>query len=153
MAPLPIAAQVLAVLVPATGASALALAAVTRPPAVMLPATAADFASPLAPWPIAVADALPPPDPPLPPIAVALELIGRLAMASLVAVALPPAVRPPAPPLASAVALTLGTPVKVSEAVADPPAPPLLVYRRLVPGFYSSQRGAGAVDLGENDIG
>jgi hypothetical protein len=56
MAPLPIAAQVSAVLVPpATGASALALAAVTRLPEVTLPETAVEFASPLAPWPIAVA--------------------------------------------------------------------------------------------------
>jgi hypothetical protein len=47
------------VLLPATGASALALAAVTRLPEVILPETAVALASPLAPWLIAVADAVP----------------------------------------------------------------------------------------------
>jgi hypothetical protein len=98
MAPLPIAAQVSAVLAPATGVSALALAAVTRPPVVMLPETAADWASPLAPLPIAVADAVPALDPPLPPVAV------------IVAVTLD----------------ALDVPVKVSEAVPVPPAPPVV---------------------------
>ena len=81
IAPLPIAAQVRAVLLPATGASALALAAVTRLPPVMLPAMAADFASPLAPWPMAVADAVPARTPPLPPVAVACEVIEVVPMA------------------------------------------------------------------------
>jgi hypothetical protein len=131
MAPLPIAAQVSAVLAPATGVSALALAAVTRPPVVMLPETAADWASPLAPLPIAVADAVPALDPPLPPVAVALEVIEAVeSMASLVAVALPPAAPlPPAPPVAVIVAVTLDAldvPVKVSEAVPAPPAPPVV---------------------------
>jgi hypothetical protein len=118
IAPLPIAAHVSAVLVPpATGASALARAAVTRLPEMMLPETAADLASPLAPWPIAIADAVPALAPPLPPVAVALEVIEVVPMASLVAVALPPmAPTPLAPPVAVLVAETLSTPVKVSEA-------------------------------------
>src|SRR5580693_47849 len=92
MAPLPIAAPVLTVLVPATGASALALAAVTRLPLVMVPEVAVELASPLAPWPTAVADAVP-------------------ALA-------------PLPPVALAVAETPNIPVRVSEAVGLPPAPP-----------------------------
>src|ERR1700724_2557475 len=127
MAPLPIAAQVSAVLAPATGVSALALAAVTRLPVVMWPETAVDWASPLAPLPIAVADAVPALDPPLPPVAVACEVIAVVPMASLVAVALPPAAPlPPAPPVATVVAVTAVAPVKVSEGVAAPPPPPVV---------------------------
>jgi hypothetical protein len=96
------------VLVPATGVSALALAAVMRLPPVMLPATAVELASPLAPSPVAVADAVPPLTPPLPPVAVAFEATEVVPMPSLVAEALPPAApMPPAPPKAAAFAETL----------------------------------------------
>jgi hypothetical protein len=88
-------------------------------------AVAMDVASRLAPWAIAVADAVPRIVPPLPPVADALDVTEVVPTASLVAVTLPPAARGNACRLdATRSSERSGGRAARAAGVSLPPAPP-----------------------------